>query len=114
MSLRSYFALRSPIALAVWLAATLAAQAASLQVAPTSVQLTAEESAQGLWLSNSGDKPLQAQVRVFRWHQKDGEDLLDPSDKIAISPSLVASDSLIFPPEKMSDHHAVSCLVTKA
>ncbi|CTP84747.1 pili assembly chaperone [Xanthomonas translucens pv. poae] len=89
MSMRSHFALRSPIALAAWLAATLAAQAASLQVAPTSVQLTAEESAQGLWLSNSGDKPLQAQVRVFRWHQKDGEDLLDPSDRIAISPPML-------------------------
>ena len=66
MSLRPHSALRLPIALALWLAATLAAQAASLQVEPTSVQLTAEESAQGLWLSNSGDTPLQAQVRAFR------------------------------------------------
>jgi endonuclease/exonuclease/phosphatase family metal-dependent hydrolase len=30
-------------------------------------------------------------------------------DKIAVGPGLVASDSSIFPPEKMSDHHAVSC-----
>jgi exonuclease III len=32
-------------------------------------------------------------------------------DKVAIGPGLAASDPLIFPPEKMSDHHAVSCLV---
>ncbi|KLD74559.1 molecular chaperone [Xanthomonas hyacinthi] len=89
MSLRPDFALRLPLALALWLAATLAAQAASLQVAPTSVQLTAEETAQGLWLSNSGDTPLQAQVRVFRWRQQDGEDLLEPSDRIAISPPML-------------------------
>lgn len=35
-------------------------------------------------------------------------------DRIAISPGLAASDSLIIPPEKMSDHHAVSCLVRAA
>jgi len=32
-------------------------------------------------------------------------------DKIAVSTGLTASDPSIFPPEKMSDHHAVSCLV---
>jgi len=89
MPLRRPLAFRVPIAAALWLGAILAAQAASLQVAPTSVQLTAEQSAQGLWLSNSGDTPLQAQVRVFRWRQQDGEDLLDPSDKIAISPPML-------------------------
>ncbi|MGA7396448.1 MAG: hypothetical protein WBW62_03275, partial [Solirubrobacterales bacterium] len=35
-------------------------------------------------------------------------------DKIAVGPELEASDSLIFPPEKMSDHHAVSCLLKAA
>jgi endonuclease/exonuclease/phosphatase family metal-dependent hydrolase len=33
-------------------------------------------------------------------------------DKIAVSPELTASDPMIFPPEKMSDHHALSCVVT--
>jgi fimbrial chaperone protein len=89
MSLRRFPVLRVLAATGLWLAATLAAQAASLQVAPTSVQLTAEETAQGLWLSNSGDTPLQAQVRVFRWRQHEGEDLLDASDRIAISPPML-------------------------
>jgi len=35
-------------------------------------------------------------------------------DKVTIGPELTASDSLIFPPEKMSDQHAVSCLVSLA
>lgn len=35
-------------------------------------------------------------------------------DKVAIGPGLSASDPALFPPEKMSDHHAVSCLLTKA
>lgn len=89
MSLRRSPVLRLLAAAGLWLAATLAAQAASLQVAPTSVQLSAEETAQGLWLSNSGDTPLQAQVRVFRWRQHEGEDLLDASDRIAISPPML-------------------------
>jgi exonuclease III len=32
-------------------------------------------------------------------------------DKIAIGPGVRASDPLLFPPERTSDHHAVSCLV---
>ncbi|WP_267120372.1 fimbrial biogenesis chaperone, partial [Xanthomonas sacchari] len=81
--------LRLPALAALWLAAAGAAVAASLQVAPTSVSLRAEETAQGLWLSNSGDVPLRAQVRVFRWQQRDGEDVLDPSDRIALSPPML-------------------------
>ena len=33
-------------------------------------------------------------------------------DKVAAGDGLDASDPQLFPPEKMSDHHAVSCLVT--
>jgi hypothetical protein len=32
-------------------------------------------------------------------------------DKVAVGKEFTASDPLIFPPEKMSDHHAVSCRV---
>ena len=34
-------------------------RAASLQLAPTSLTLTAQQSADGLWLSNSGSAPVQ-------------------------------------------------------
>ena len=33
-------------------------------------------------------------------------------DKIALGPELASSDSRLYPPEKTSDHHAVSCLVS--
>ncbi|MBB5874708.1 molecular chaperone [Xanthomonas sp. 3498] len=89
MHVRLHSFLRLPALAALWLAAAGAAVAASLQVAPTSVSLRAEETAQGVWLSNSGDVPLRAQVRVFHWQQRDGEDVLDPSDRIALSPPML-------------------------
>ncbi|RXR08385.1 fimbrial biogenesis chaperone [Pseudoxanthomonas composti] len=65
------------------------ALAASLQVAPTSLRLSAQETAQGLWLSNTSDAPLHAQVRVFRWRQIEGEDVLEPTEEVAISPPML-------------------------
>lgn len=66
------------------------ASASGLQVSPTSLTLQAEQAADGLWLSNSGDAPLQAQVRVYAWTQVDGEDTLEPAQAIAISPPMVS------------------------
>ncbi|HET6782611.1 MAG TPA: molecular chaperone [Pseudoxanthomonas sp.] len=62
--------------------------AASLQVAPTSLTLQAKQSADGLWLSNSGDTPVQVQLRVFRWTQKDGEEQLELTRDLVISPPM--------------------------
>ncbi|GAB2620425.1 fimbrial biogenesis chaperone [Novilysobacter erysipheiresistens] len=64
--------------------------AASLQVAPTSVELQAGENGAAVWLSNTDpDTPVRAQVRLFRWTQQDGEDTLEPTRDLAISPPLV-------------------------
>lgn len=64
--------------------------AASLQVAPTSVELHADEKGEAVWLSNTdSDTPVRAQVRLFRWTQKNGEDTLEPTRDLAISPPLV-------------------------
>ncbi len=65
------------------------AGAASLQVAPVSLTLQATQNADGFWLSNTGDAPLTAQVRVYRWRQVDGEDQLEPTRDLAISPPMV-------------------------
>lgn len=64
------------------------AAAASLQVSPTLLQLRAEQNAEGLWLSNSGSRPLQVQVRLYRWTQRDGADVLQPSDELLVSPPM--------------------------
>lgn len=61
------------------------ARAASLQVAPTSLQLSARQNAEALWVSNSGAAPVSVQARVFRWTQRDGRDQLDPTTDLVVS-----------------------------
>ena len=66
-----------------------AATASGLQVSPISLQLDAHATANGIWLSNSGDAPLDAQVRVLHWTQTGGEDQLEPSRGLIISPPML-------------------------
>ncbi|WP_372383265.1 molecular chaperone [Xanthomonas sp. NCPPB 1068] len=65
-----------------------ATHAASLQLAPTSLTLSAEQSADGLWLSNSGGAPVQVQTRAYRWTQREGQDQLAPTQELLISPPM--------------------------
>lgn len=69
--------------------APLAAWATGLQVSPTTVLIPANRNADGLVLSNIGQAPLHAQARVFRWTQVDGEDVLEPTTELAISPPML-------------------------
>jgi len=64
------------------------ATAASLQVAPTSLQLTPRQNADALWLTNSGTTPVQVQVRVFEWRQDTGQDQLLPTTALQVSPPM--------------------------
>jgi fimbrial chaperone protein len=64
------------------------ATAASLQVAPTSLQLTPRQNADALWLTNSGTAPVQVQVRVFEWRQDTGQDQLLPTTDLQVSPPM--------------------------
>lgn len=65
------------------------AHAAGLQVTPVSLTLDAKRNADGMWLSNTGDAPLTAQVRVFHWTQAGGEDQLTASRSLAVSPPML-------------------------
>ena len=65
------------------------ADAAGLQVTPTTLTLRARQSADGLWLSNTGSTPLQAQVRLFQWIQSDGEERFEPTRALAVSPPML-------------------------
>lgn len=85
-SVRS-FALR--LAGACGLLAAQAAFAASLQVAPISIEFGEGEQAEALWLSNTGDAPIRAQVRVMKWSQAEGNEQLDPSRELVPSPPIV-------------------------
>ncbi len=66
------------------------AHAGSLQVSPTFVEIAAPAAASSITLRNSGSIPLKAQVRVFRWTQADGKDVLEPTTDLVASPPMVS------------------------
>ena len=61
------------------LAACNSAGAIGLQVTPTSLSLKPSENATALWLNNTGDGLVHAQVRVYRWTEDQNGDQLSPS-----------------------------------
>jgi len=63
--------------------------ASGLQVSPVSLTLQASQNAQGLWLSNTGDGVVHAQVRVYHWTQTGGAQQLTPSRGLVISPPML-------------------------
>jgi fimbrial chaperone protein len=65
-------------------------QAASLQVAPVLVEVPIPAATSTLKLRNEGTKPLDAQIRIFRWTQVNGVDTLTPTDDVAASPPLAS------------------------
>lgn len=65
------------------------AVATGLQVTPTLLTVTADRSAVGVWLSNTGEQPLHAQVRVYHWSQQRGVDELTPSEELIVSPPII-------------------------
>lgn len=60
-----------------------------LQTRQTGIDLPSGTRAGRLVLANTGDEPVAAQIRVYAWTQPDGEDRLEPSDRIAASPPIV-------------------------
>lgn len=65
------------------------ASAVNLQVTPTTVTLSADRRAEGMKLRNSGKSPLHAQIRIFRWTQSGGEDRLEPTTDVVVSPPML-------------------------
>lgn len=64
--------------------------AAGFSVSPTRVEFAAGESVKGLRLHNSGERPIQAQLRVFAWTQTNGDDVLEPSTDLVVSPPMAS------------------------
>lgn len=65
-------------------------RASGLQVSPIGLRLGANAPAEALWLTNTGTDIIHAQVRVFRWTQRDGKDLYEASSDLVVSPPMVA------------------------
>ena len=63
-------------------------RAASLQVAPVMIEVAAPGAATTVKLRNEGTTPLNAQIRVFRWTQVNGEDKLEPTNDVVASPPI--------------------------
>nr|WP_156612773.1 molecular chaperone [Agrobacterium vitis] len=64
--------------------------AASLRVTPVIIELPAPMATSSLRLWNEASKPINVQVRIFRWVQKDGTDALLPAEGVVISPPIAA------------------------
>ena len=66
------------------------ALAASLQIAPVSLEIPAPGAAAAVSLRNESTQPLAAQVRVFKWTQVNGEERLEPTSEVVASPPSVS------------------------
>jgi fimbrial chaperone protein len=67
-------------------AATSQVHAGALQISPTTLTAAAPAGATALTVANTGKEPVKAQVRVFRWTQVNGEDVLTPATSVVASP----------------------------
>lgn len=77
------------VCMAAGLAGASVGQAAVLQVSPVRVEFGNAERAQALNIANSGKRDLEAQVRVMRWTQENGQEHLVPADDMVVSPAIV-------------------------
>lgn len=65
------------------------ASAASLQVSPVLLEVTAPGATATVTLRNNGTRPIVTQVRVFRWIQEAGQERLEPTEDVVASPPAV-------------------------
>jgi fimbrial chaperone protein len=63
-----------------------AALAGSFNVSPVRVELSAQNRTQALTVRNEGEEPSVVQVQVFAWSQEAGQDILQPTSELLVSP----------------------------
>lgn len=63
--------------------------AAGLQISPISLSIPSDKRADEIWLRNVSSDVVHAQVRVYRWSQAGGEDVLTPDAYMIASPPMV-------------------------
>lgn len=64
------------------------AEAASLQVVPVLLDVASPTVATSIRVTNAGTAPITVQVRVFHWIQVNGEDVLEPTTAVVVSPPI--------------------------
>ena len=65
------------------------AWAAGLQISPISLSIPSDKKADEIWLRNVSEQSVHAQVRVYRWSQAGGQDVLTPDAYMIASPPMV-------------------------
>lgn len=65
------------------------ATAAGVRITPMIVRLATDAQTAEIWLDNTQDRPWQAQARLYRWHQADGTEQLQPTADVQLSPQLI-------------------------
>lgn len=68
--------------------APIAALADGLRVSPVTLDITAPGATANLTLRNDGREPMTVQARVFRWQQVNGEERLQPTNAVVVSPPM--------------------------
>jgi fimbrial chaperone protein len=63
-----------------------AALAGSFNVSPVRVELSAQNRTQALTVRNEGEEPSVVQAQVFAWSQEAGQDILQPTSELLVSP----------------------------
>lgn len=79
-----------PALLVIALAVSGVALAGSIHVMPTTITLGPGKATGVLTITNEGDAPVNAQVRVFAWDQAGGKDALSATQKVVVSPPMTA------------------------
>ena len=74
------------IATIITAASCVHAGAASLQVSPVNIDVKAPAMATTLTLRNFDVRSANTQIRIFKWVQKDGKDVLEPTQSVVASP----------------------------
>lgn len=64
------------------------ASAATISIAPVTLDIPAPRNSGKLTLQNRGSDELAIQLRIFRWEQNDGQDTLVPTKDVVASPPM--------------------------
>ncbi len=69
--------------------------AASLSVSPVNLFVIAPGKAGAISIANQNKTPVRLQIRIFRWRQQNGEEVLEPTRDAIVNPP-----SMVIPPEQ--------------
>lgn len=85
-ALRSWIVASTLMICLLWMLGSNVAYAASLRISPVSLDLPSTQRAASISLVNTSSEPVNLQLRVFKWSQTQGKDVLDPTTDLLVSP----------------------------